>query len=491
MCLIIKQYYLECKLLTSYFSLIIINFLLTLCYYYSGDNMIDKNIFREYDIRGVYPTEVNENAAYKIGQSYGTLLITNYKQTTCCVGMDNRISSPSLKEALVKGLISTGLNVIDLGLCTTPMYFYGCIFTHTFGMMVTASHNPKEDNGFKFCFDNLGNARGKQVYDFRDFTLANNFITGTGIVEKLDIKPYYVSLIKDNIDMGNKALRVVVDPGNGTTALFAEEIYKQFNNLDLIMINNISDGTFPSHHPDPAVPENLKQLQETVLATHADCGIAFDGDGDRVGFVNELGEIIPTDKFMVIMERYLFPKIQDKRILYDVKCSKIVKEEAEKLNGEAILCRTGASYTRYEINKNNIPFGGEFSGHFVFRDKWPGFDSGMYSGLRLLEVLSHTDNKFSTLLDGITKYYNTPEIKAPVSDDNKFNIVSEVIKYTQKKNYETILLDGVRVNFQDGWALVRSSNTGPNLTVRFEGVSLEVRDKYKDEFMEVINKNIN
>ena len=453
-----------------------------------GDYMIDKNIFREYDIRGVYPTEVNEEAAYKIGQSYGTMLINNYKQSACCVGMDNRLSSPSLKEALVKGLVSTGMNVIDLGLCTTPMYFYGCIYTHTFGMMVTASHNPKEDNGFKFCFDTLGNARGKQVYDFRDFTLANNFITGSGIVEKLDILPYYKSLVKDNINMGNKRLKVVVDPGNGTTALFAENIYKQFDNLDLIMINNISDGTFPSHHPDPAVPDNLKQLQEKVLKVKADCGIAFDGDGDRVGFVNELGDIIPTDKFMVIVTRYMFPKIDDKRTLYDVKCSKIVDEEAKKLNGEAILSRTGASYTRSEINKEHIPFGGEFSGHFVFNDKWPGFDSGIYSGLRLLEILSNEDKNITELLEGITKYYDTPEIKVPVSDENKFMIVEKVKEYCHDKNYETIEVDGVRVNFKDSWGLVRASNTGPNLTLRFEATTQDRLDELHNEFMEIIKK---
>lgn len=450
--------------------------------------MINKSIFREYDIRGVYPTEVNEETAYIIGKSYGTMLITQYKQNTCCVGHDNRLSSPSLTENLIKGLLETGINVIDLGLCTTPMYFYGCILTHTYGMMVTASHNPKDDNGFKFCFDNLGNARGKQVYDFRDFTLAGKFINGQGELKKLDIYPYYKSLIKDSINMGSRKLKVVLDPGNGTTALFAEDLYKQFFNLDLIIINGFSDGNFPSHHPDPAVPENLKQLQEAVREYSADCGIAFDGDGDRVGFVDEEGNIIPTDKFMVIVTRYLFPKTNDKRTLYDVKCSKIVAEEAKKLNGEAILCRTGASYTRYEINKNHIPFGGEYSGHFVFTDKWPGFDSGIYSGLRMLEILSNGVLTFSHLLDGITVYYNTPEIKIPVSDENKFKIVDEVKKYCHEKNYKTIEIDGVRVEDDNSWALVRASNTGPNLTVRFEATTEERLKEIQKEYMEVIKK---
>ncbi|MBR1416543.1 MAG: phosphomannomutase/phosphoglucomutase [Bacilli bacterium] len=449
--------------------------------------MINKKIFREYDIRGVYPSEVNEEAAYLIGRSYATMLIKDYNQNTCCVGMDNRYSSPALKKELIRGLCDSGMNVIDLGLCTTPMYFYGCIYTHTFGMMVTASHNPKDDNGFKFCFDSLGNARGKQVYDFRDHTLANKFIDGKGSVENLDIYPYYKSLIKDNISMGNKKLKVVVDPGNGTTSPFAKEIYSMFDNLEILMINDVSDSNFPNHHPDPAVPENLKQLQESVLSSHADIGIAFDGDGDRVGFVDENGNIIPTDKFMVIALRYYFPKMKDKRTLCDVKCSKIVEEEAKKLNGKAIMCRTGASYTRYEINKNNIPFGGEFSGHFVFNDKFPGFDSGIYAGLRMLEILSNVDGSASSLLDGISNYYNTPEIKIAVTDENKFNIVEKVKEYCHSKSYDVIELDGVRVNYVDGWALIRASNTGPNLTLRFEALNEQKLKEISEEFINLVN----
>ena len=450
--------------------------------------MINKKIFREYDIRGKYSLEeVNEEVAYQVGRSYATILINYYDMKSCTVGMDNRYSSPTLKESLVKGLVDSGLNVIDLGLCTTPMYFYGCIYTHTFGIMVTASHNPKDDNGFKFCFDFLGNARGKQVYDFRDFTLKGNFISGKGKVSTLDIFPYYKSLIKDSISMGNKRLKVVIDPGNGTTSLFARELYSQFDNLDIIMINDISDSSFPNHHPDPAVVENLKQLQDKVLEVKADVGIAFDGDGDRVGFVSNSGEIIPTDKFMAIVTRYLFPKISDKRTLCDVKCSKIVLEEAKKLGGEAILSRTGASYTRYEINKQNIPFGGEFSGHFVFNDKFPGFDSGIYAGLRMLQILSNSNTNIEGLLEGITKYYNTPEIKIEVTDESKFNIVDEVKKYCQNKGYELILLDGVRVNYPDGWALIRASNTGPNLTLRFESQSKEKLENIRNEFVNLVN----
>ncbi len=453
--------------------------------------MINEKIFREYDIRGKYPDEVNELVAYKVGRSYATILKTKLKRNICCVGMDNRHSSPALKKALIKGLIESGLDVIDLGLVTTPMFFYGCIHTNNLGIMVTASHNPKDDNGFKFSFDKLGNARGNQVYEFRDFTLKEDFITGNGNIYNFNIYNYYKSLIKDNINMENRKLKVVLDPGNGTTSLFIKDIYKQFNNLEITIINGESNPDFPNHHPDPAVNENLTQLIEKVKETNSDIGIAFDGDGDRVGFVNDLGEIISADKFMTILIRDLFPKLNDKRMLYDVKCSNIIDEEANKLGGKAILYRTGASYTRAKINEDNIPFGGEYSGHICFNDKWPGFDSGIYSGLRMLEILSNTEKKFSELLNGITKYYNTPEIKVSVKDELKQNIVKEVKQYCINNNYKIDDIDGVKVFFSYGWALIRCSNTTPALTLRFEAIDENKLDLLKNEFLTLVDKLIN
>ena len=452
--------------------------------------MINKNIFREYDIRGKYPDDINELVAYKVGRSYATILVTKLKRNTCCIGMDNRHSSPALKKALVKGLMESGMNIIDLGLVTTPMFFYGCIHTNNLGIMITASHNPKDDNGFKFSFDNLGNARGEQVYKFRDFTLKDEFIEKEGSITEFNIYPYYKSLIKDNISMSNKRIKAVLDPGNGTTSIYVKDLYRQFPNLDLIVINGDSNPDFPNHHPDPAVEANLTQLINKVKEVKADIGIAYDGDGDRVGFVDDKGNIIAADKFLTIFIRYLFPKLKDKRMLYDVKCSNIIPEEAKKMQGEAILYRTGASYTRAKINQDNIPFGGEYSGHICFNDKWPGFDSGLYAGLRMLEILSNVDKKASKLLEGITNYYNTPEIKIPVKDEVKDQIVEDVKNYCLNKQYEINTIDGVKVFFPYGWALIRCSNTTPNLTVRFEAISEEQVTNLKKEFLEVINKFI-
>ena len=288
--------------------------------------------------------------------------------------------------------------------------------------------------------------------------------------------------------MGERKLKVVLDCGNGTTSLYAKYIYSQFPNLDITMICDESDATFPNHHPDPSVPENNKMLIEKVKEVNADIGIGFDGDGDRVGFVTEKGEILPIDKAMIIYIRSINKNVVNKTYLYDVKCGKALEDEIVKLGATPICYRTGNSWTRYEVNKERIPFGGEYSGHLYFTDRWPGLDSGLYNGLRMLEILSKTDKSLTDLLDGINTYYNTPEIKVAVTDETKFKIVEAVTKYVQSKNYKYLDVDGIRVQFDDGWALVRASNTGPNLTLRFEAKTPERLEEIKKEFEEIVEK---
>ncbi len=452
---------------------------------------MDKNIFREYDIRGVYPTQINEEVAYTVGRSYGSYIQEKLKRNICGVGRDNRLSSPQLSKELIKGIIDSGCNVIDFGLVTTPMYYYACLKANVIiGVMVTASHNPKDDNGFKFSFDHLGNARGEQIYDFRDYTMKGKFLNGTGEVTEFNPVLYYKSFIKENINMGDRKIKVVLDCGNGTTSLYAKDIYSQFPNLDITMICDESDANFPNHHPDPSVPENNKMLIDKVSEIGADLGIGFDGDGDRVGFITENGEFMPIDKAMIAYIRDINDKVSNKSYLFDVKCGKALEDEIIKLGGKPVVYRTGNSWTRYEVNKMKYPFGGEYSGHMYFTDRWPGLDSGLYNGLRMLEILSHTNKKFSQLVDNINIYYNTPEIKMAVSDDIKFNVVAKVKEYAVNKGYKIIDVDGVRVQFEDGWALVRASNTGPNLTLRFEANSEERLNEIQKEFESVVKDNI-
>jgi phosphomannomutase/phosphoglucomutase len=253
------------------------------------------------------------------------------------------------------------------------------------------------------------------------------------------------------------------------------------------MICDESDANFPNHHPDPAVAENNKMLIDKVKEIGADIGIGFDGDGDRVGFVDEHGEIMPMDKAMIVYIRSINSTVANKSYLYDVKCTKALEDEIYKLGGRPICYRTGNSWTRYEVNKRKYPFGGEYSGHLYFTDRWPGIDSGLYNGLRMLEILSKTDKNFSELLEGINDYYSIPETKIKVTDDTKFLIVDDVLKYVQSKKYSYLDIDGVRVQFRDGWALVRCSNTGPNLTVRYEAKTENRLKEIETEFSFVLD----
>ena len=254
------------------------------------------SIFKAYDIRGIYPSEINEDVAYKIGLSYGSYLQEFCDKKKCVIGYDNRLSSPSITKYLIKGLLESGINVINYGMITTPMHYLTRYVENTYGIMVTASHNPKDDNGFKFSFDPLANARGKMITDFKNYTYNEKFLKGKGLYEERDIKNTYLDYLQDNVIMHNKKLKVVIDPGNGVTTTIVKDAMKLFPNIDVTYICDENDGTFPNHHPDPAVEENMEMLKKKVLEVHADCGIAYDGDGDRLGMVDELGNFIMADK---------------------------------------------------------------------------------------------------------------------------------------------------------------------------------------------------
>lgn len=448
---------------------------------------ICKNIFRGYDIRGIYPSEIDEDTAYTIGLGFGSH-IKSIGKTNCVVGHDNRLSSPILYEALIKGITETGIDVISLGLCTTPMYYYACIKLKVFsGVMVTASHNPKDDNGFKFAFDEAGNCKGQEIQDFLEFILKGEFSNGEGHVSNYDITNDYIELFKNNINFGKRRIKVVVDPGNGTTAIIVKKIYDLFP-MDIVYINDDSDGTFPNHHPDPCVEDNLAQLKAKVKEVGADVGVSFDGDGDRLGVVTGKGQFIPTDIYMILIVRDIINKVSKKEFLCDVKCSKSFSDEVEKLGGKCITYRTGNSYTKAAVRDMDLPFGGELSGHVYFRDRWPGFDSGLYAGIRLLEILSYTNKDINQLLVGVNDYYSTEEIKFKSPDTIKFGVIDKVKDYVVSKGYKYLDIDGVKVLFDDGWALVRASNTGPNITARFEAATEERLNELQNEFVNLINE---
>ena len=446
---------------------------------------IAKHIFRGYDIRGIYKADLDEEVAYKIGQGFGSY-ISELGKTKAIVGYDNRSSSVSLEKALIEGILSTGIDAVNIGLVTTPMYYFAWEKLGIYsGLMITASHNPKEYNGFKFAFDESGNAFGEKIQDFRRYIEKGKFRTGKGNLEYADIRKDYLELVKSSIDLGEKRLKVVVDPGNGTGCVIVKDVFDMFN-IDVTYICDTNDAAFPNHHPDPSVEKNLEMLKAKVKEIGADIGLALDGDADRIGIVDESGTYISPDHFMIIIWRDIINKVDNKCALYDVKCTKAIADEMKKLGGTTCMYRVGNSYIKAKMKEGDFAFGGELSGHMFFRDKWPGFDDGIYAGLRIVEILSKTNKKASELSEGINKYYSTPEIKIKSTEDEKYMLVDKVKEYAENKGYDTITIDGVRVEFEDSWMLARATQTGPDVSLRFEATTEERLKELMDEFREVI-----
>lgn len=452
---------------------------------------ITETIFREYDVRGIWEKEITVNGSYTFGRSFASF-IANRGDNEVIIGYDNRISSPIIHDALVKGLTESGANVIDLGLVTTPMYYYAKKKNNIKnGIMITASHNPKEYNGFKISFDYRGNSCGQEIYDFRDFTNNLSFIENEiGSVSYLDIKQDYLDEIKKSINLGPRKVKVVYDCGNGTGSIIIKDILDMLN-VEYELLYCDSDPTFPNHHPDPCVAKNMIDLGKKVSDLGYDLGIGIDGDADRVGLIDEFGNLLATDLLMLIVYRNIYNNMKNKKAVYDVKCSRTLIDGLKDLGLEQEMYRTGNSYMNIKINEGDFDFGGEYSGHIWYRDKWPGFDDGIYAGLRMIEILSHSDKSISEMLDNTNKYYSTEELKFHAPDTIKFEVVEKVKEYCRNNGYDMITIDGVRVNFDDSWALVRCSNTGPNITARFEANNESRLAEIQKEFTDLVNNLLN
>lgn len=451
---------------------------------------INPNIFREYDIRGIYDTDIDEDVAYTIGRAFASY-VRKKGNNTVIVGHDNRKSHEVLFPALIKGLTKSGVNVIDLGLVTTPMCYFAKILCNVeSAIMLTASHNPKEYNGFKMSLRKDDSLYGVELKKFESFLRKYNYYEGKGEVLNFDIKDDYLKLLKNSINLGPRKIRAVIDLGNGTGSDFIKDILDMFD-IEYKLLYAESNSDFPNHVPDPAVKENMEELGKTVKSLGYDVGLAVDGDCDRCGVVLENGNYIPADLMMLIFYRCMAKDMKNKKAIFDVKCSKTLIDEVEKLHLEPIMNRTGGVFLRKTIKDLDLDFGGEYSGHIFFRDKYLGYDDGIYGLLRFIELLSNTDKKASELLNGINEYHSTEEIKIPISDDKKFGIINEVEKYVKKKKYKYLDIDGIRVTFDDVWALIRASNSGPHLILRFEASTLERLEEIKKEFMERVHIIIN
>ena len=428
---------------------------------------INPQIYREYDIRGVVDRDLTPAIVKRLGQGFGTSMIQRNK-LNLVVGRDGRLSSKSFAEALIEGLLSTGCNVIDIGLCPTPAYYFSIFhLDKDGGIMVTGSHNPPEFNGFKVS---VGKSTifGEEIQSLGRLVEKGEFSSGKGSLRKGEIIRPYQDYIRKNIKL-EKPLKVVIDAGNGTGGVVAGPLLKDLG-CEVEELYCEVDGRFPNHFPDPTIPGHLRDLIDRVKKTRADVGIGYDGDADRIGVVDDQGNIIWGDQFMILFSREILKERKGATFVAEVKCSQNLFNDIEKHGGKAIMWRTGHSLIKEKMRDEKAVLGGEMSGHIFFADRYFGYDDAIYASCRLVELLSKTDKKLSQLLSDVPKTFITPEIRVDCPDEIKFRVV-ETVREALRKDYPVIDVDGARVKFYDGWGLVRASNTQPVLVLRFEALT--------------------
>ena len=426
---------------------------------------ITPHIFREYDIRGVVDKDLTEEAVCQIGKAFGTI-VKGQGGSVITSGRDGRLHSKRLQEALIAGLVSTGIKVIDIGQCPTPVLYFSIFHLDTDGgIQITGSHNPPQFNGLKMCLG-PSTIHGQQIQEIKRLIENGEFEQGNGLCEKHEIIGDYLKYLSENINI-NRPLKVVLDCGNGVSALVAPDAFRQAGCIVESLFCQV-DGTFPNHHPDPTVLENLKDLKKRVKDTGADIGIAFDGDGDRIGVVDENANVIYGDKILLLLARRLLRDNPGAAIIGEVKCSHILYEDIKAHGGRPIMWKTGHSLIKQKMKDSGALLAGEMSGHIFFADRFFGFDDATYAALRLCELLAEENKSLSMLLHGLAETVSTPEIRMDCSEEHKFVLVDKVKESLKADGYDVIDVDGARVVFDDGWGLIRASNTQPVIVLRFE-----------------------
>jgi phosphomannomutase/phosphoglucomutase len=442
---------------------------------------MDKNIFREYDIRGIVGRQLTDETVGVVGRAIGTFFARN-EARRIAIGYDARGSSPRFCELLTTAFTAAGCDVVLIGMVPTPV-LYHTVFTHDVdgGVMITGSHNPPDHNGFKIC---LGKDAlfGSQIREIGEIAASGSFTDGEGSVDSIDVLDEYCADIVSRIDLDTERtgpLKVVIDAGNGMGGVTAVPVYRELG-VDLIEMFSDPDPEFPNHHPDPTVTENLADLIEAVRENQADVGIAFDGDGDRLGVVDETGRIIWGDELMVLLSRSVLAERPGSTIIAEVKCSQTLFDDIEAHGGRPLMWKAGHSLIKAKMKETGAVLAGEMSGHIFFADRFYGFDDACYAGARVLEILSKTDKPLSSLLGDIPKTFSTPELRVECSDNAKFDVVKRIAEHFEK-THNVITVDGARILFENGWGLVRASNTQAILVLRFEADSAESLDEIRSE----------
>ncbi len=454
------------------------------------------SIFKAYDIRGIVPSTLNETVAFELGKAFGTAALAE-GQTHVAVGRDGRLSGLSLVTALTQGLVAVGINVIDTGMVTTPILYFAANTLCTSGIQVTGSHNPKDYNGFKMVL--AGRAiHGEEIQNLRR-EIESNLHSGAGTaaaknagtVQHVDVLPAYIQRITSSIRL-ERPMKIVIDSGNGIAGASAPAIFRALG-CEVIELFSEVDGNFPNHHPDPSKPENLQDLMAALSANDAEIGLAFDGDGDRLGIVTQDGTNIYPDRQMVLFSQDVLSRVPGGTILFDVKCSQQLAPAITKAGGVPLMFKTGHSLIKAKMREVDSPLGGEMSGHIFFKERWYGFDDGTYAGCRMLEILSRCSNgtAANAMLHALPNSFSTPELNVKCADGESPALIAAAIalapaRFPASTSAVISTIDGLRVDWADGFGLVRGSNTTPVLVLRFEGQTAEALHRIETDMMALL-----
>jgi phosphomannomutase/phosphoglucomutase len=428
---------------------------------------VPAGIFRAYDVRGLVDEQLDERVVGLVGRAFGSLVRRN-GGTRVVMGRDGRLTSPAYAAAFASGLCASGCDVLDAGPVPTPMLYFGIHHLDADGgVSVTASHNPAEYNGLKLC---LGTKTlfGDAIQELRKQIEADDFDEGSGSVESVDLVSPYIAMVKERVRL-EQPVRVVVDAGNGIAGMIAPRLYRELG-CEVEELYCDLDGRFPNHHPDPTVEKNVVDLRERVLSGGYDLGLGFDGDGDRVGVIDERGQIVWGDRLTILLARDVLSRNPGATVIFDVKCSKLLADDIESHGGNPLMWKTGHSFIKQKIREEKALLAGEMSGHLFFGENFFGHDDAVYAGAKLMEIYSRQDHPFSEQLAGLPEVYSTPEIRRGSTEEHKFELC-ERLRDELSADHDVIAIDGVRVEFEDGWGLARASNTGPQIILRFEAQS--------------------
>jgi phosphomannomutase/phosphoglucomutase len=440
---------------------------------------ISKDIFRAYDIRGVVENALTPDAVKQIGQAFATEALSQ-NQKTVVIGRDGRLSSPALSQCLSEGLRAGGCDVIDVGMVPTPVLYYA---THKLktgtGIMVTGSHNPPPYNGLKMLID--GNTLyGDSIKALYSMIVENRINSGKGVHSEVDVVPDYLDTIINDVKL-DKPLNIAVDCGNGVAGVLATELFTRLGCNVTELFCNV-DGNFPNHHPDPSKPENLIDLQNAMRENTLDIGLAFDGDGDRVGILDDKQNILWADRQMMLYAEDVLKRKPGALIIYDIKSTSNLKTYIENKGGEALMWKTGHSFIKAKMKETGAELAGEMSGHIFFKERWFGFDDGLYSAARMLEIVSQRDSSSSEIFAALPDSFNTPELQINFEEGEHYKFMDKFINEAKFDDADTITIDGIRVNYADGWGLIRPSNTTPCLVLRFEANDEDTLNRIQNTF---------